>query len=110
MASNIILGNATRQNLLALQGINANLDTTQGHLASGLKVANALDDAVKFFQAQSLNDRAGDLALRKDAIDQGISSLTVATNAAQSAVSVLQQLQGILNSAKTQTDAQRKSS
>ena len=110
MSSNIILGNATRQNLLALQGINANLDTTQGHLASGLKVANALDDAVKFFQAQSLNDRAGDLALRKDAIDQGISSLTVATNAAQSAVSVLQQLQGILNSAKTQTDAQRASS
>jgi flagellin-like hook-associated protein FlgL len=107
--SDIVLGTATRQNLLALQGINSNLDVTQGHLASGLKVASALDDAVKFFQAQSLNDRASDLAIRKDAIDQGVSSLTTATNAAQSAVSVLQQLQGILNSAKTQTASQRAS-
>jgi flagellin-like hook-associated protein FlgL len=107
--SDIILGTATRQNLLSLQGINDNLGTTQGHLSSGLKVASALDDAVKFFQSQSLNDRAGDLSLRKDSIDQGISSLTTAVNASQSAISVLQQLQGILNSAKTQTAAQRKS-
>ncbi len=107
--SDIVLGTATRQNLLALQGINQNLDTTQGHLATGLKVASALDDAVKFFQAQSLDDRANDLTVRKDAIDQGISSLTTATNAAQSAVSILQQLQGILSSAKTETATQRKS-
>jgi len=108
--SDIILGTATQQNLLALQNINANLDTTQGHLASGLKVASALDDAVKFFQAQGLDNRAGDLSLRKDSIDQGISSLTTAVNATQSAISVLQQLQGILNAAKTQTAAQRASS
>ena len=108
--SDIILGTATQQNLLALQGINADLDTTQGHLASGLKVASALDDAVKFFQAQSLDNRASDLSLRKDSIDQGISSLTTAVNATQSAISVLQQLQGILNTAKTQTAAQRASS
>jgi len=107
--SSIVLGTATQQNLLALQNINTNLATTQGHLATGLKVASAIDDAVKFFQSQSLNNRAGDLAIRKDAIDQGISSLTAATNAAQSAVSVLQQLQGILNTAKTETAAQRSS-
>jgi flagellin len=106
--SDIILGTATRQNLLALQQINTNLGITQGHLATGLSVASALDDAVKFFQSQSLNERASDLALRKDAIDQGISSLTTAVNAAQSAVTVLQQLQGVLNSAKTETAAQRK--
>lgn len=110
MSSDIILGTATRQNLLSLQGINTNLGTTQGHLATGLKVASALDDAVKFFQAQSLSSRANDLAVRKDAIDQGISSLTTATNAAQSAVGVLQQLQGILSSAKTETASQRASS
>jgi flagellin-like hook-associated protein FlgL len=107
--SDIILGTATRQNLLALQHINTDLGTTQNHLATGLAVSSALDDAVKFFQSQSLNERAGDLALRKDSIDQGISSLTAATNAAQSAVSVLQQLQGILNTAKTETASQRAS-
>jgi len=106
--SSIILGTATQQNLLSLQQINANLGTTQNHLATGLAVASALDDAVKYFQAQGLDNRASDLALRKDSIDQGISALTAATNAAQSAVTVLEQLQGILNSAKTETTAQRK--
>ena len=86
--SDIILGTATRQNLLALQHINTDLGTTQNHLATGLAVSSALDDAVKFFQSQSLTDRANDLAQRKDAIDQGISSLTAATNATQSAVLV----------------------
>ena len=107
--SDIVLGTATRQNLLALQHINTDLGTTQNHLATGLAVSSALDDAVKFFQSQSLSQRAGDLALRKDSIDQGISSLTTASNATQSAVTVLQQLQGILNSAKTQTASQRAS-
>ena len=108
--SDIILGTATRQNLLALQNINTDLGKTQNHLATGLAVSSALDDAVKYFQSQSLNERAGDLALRKDSIDQGISGLTAATNATQSAVTVLQQLQGVLNSAKTETASQRASS
>ncbi|HLJ19818.1 MAG TPA: hypothetical protein VKU84_06455, partial [Stellaceae bacterium] len=108
--SDIVLGTATRQNLLALQHINTDLGSTQNHLATGLAVSSALDDAVKFFQSQSLTQRAGDLALRKDSIDQGISSLTAASNATQSAVTVLQQLQGILNSSKTETATQRKSS
>jgi flagellin len=105
--SQIILGIATQQNLLALQNINQNLDTTQEHLATGLDVSSATDNAVKFFEAQALTNRAQDLQTRKDAIDQGISSLTTATQAAQSAVTILQQLQGILNSAKTETAAQR---
>jgi len=108
--SDIVLGTATRQNLLALQQINTDLGKTQNHLATGLAVSSALDDAVKFFQSQSLNQRAGDLALRKDSIDQGISSLTAASNATSSAVTIIQQLQGVLNSAKTETAAQRKSS
>ena len=107
MSSNIVLGLATRQNLLSLTQINQNIGTSQSHLATGLKVASALDDAVKFFQSQGLLNRANDISQRKDTIDQGISSLTTATNASQSVVSILQQLQGILNSAKTQTAAQR---
>ncbi len=108
MSSNIVLGLATRQNLLSLQDINTNIGTSQGHLATGLKVASAIDDAVKFFQSQSLLNRASDISQRKDAIDQGISSLTTATQATQSVVSILQQMQGLLNSAKTETAAQRK--
>ena len=107
MSNQIVLGLATRQNLLSLQGINQQISTSQNHLATGLKVASAVDDAVTFFQSQSLQNRAADLSQRKDTIDQGVSSVTTATQAIQSAISVLQQLQGILNSAKTQSASQR---
>src|SRR6185312_4244034 len=107
--SNIVLGTATQQNLLALQNINSQLGTTQGHLATGLAVASATDDAVKYFQAQSLSNRANDLSTRKSQIDQGIQSLSAATNGISSAISILQQMEGIVNGASTQTTAQRAS-
>ena len=110
MSSNVILGAATQQNLLSLQQINQQMDTAQNHLATGLKVASAVDDAVSFFQSQALQNRASDITTRNNAIDQGISSLTTATQAVQSVVSLLQQLQGILTSAKTETAAQRAAS
>src|ERR1700730_12933 len=110
MSSNIVLGLGTRQNLLSLQQINQNMTTAQNHLATGKKVSSAIDDAVKFFQSQSLVNRANDISLRKDTIDQGISSLTTATNAVQSVVTTLNQLQGLINSAKSETNAQPKTS
>jgi flagellin len=110
MSDSIILGAATQQNLLSLQQINQNMSTTQGHLATGLKVSSAVDNAVLFFQAQSLTNRANDLDTRKSNMDQGVSTLTAATQGIQAAISILQQMQGILQSAKTETTAQRKSS
>jgi flagellin len=107
--SEIVLGTATQKNLLALQNINTQLGTTQGHLATGLAVSSAIDDAVKYFQAQSLTGRASDLSTRKDAIAQGIQSLTTATNGITSIISVLQQMEGIVNGAATQTATQRAS-
>ena len=78
MSSNVILGSATQQNLLSLQQINSQMNTSQNHLATGLKVASAVDDAVAFFQSQSLNNRASDITTRNNAIDQGISTVTTA--------------------------------
>src|ERR1700712_1060946 len=107
--SNIVLGSSTQSNLLALQNINSQLNTTQNHLSTGLAVASATDDAVKFFQSQSLTQRSTDLSTRKSAIDQGIQSLTAATNGISSAISILQQMEGIVNGAATQTATQRAS-
>ncbi len=107
MSSNVVLSSATRQNLLSLQTINQTTSITQEHLATGLKVASAVDNAVLFFQAQSLNDRASNLAQYKANIDQSISSLTTATQASQSVVTILQQMQGLLDSAKTETTSQQ---
>jgi flagellin len=107
--SNIVLGTATQQNLLALQNINTQLDTTQNALATGLSVSSAADNAVKYFESQSLDNRANDLSTRKDTIDQGISSVTTATQGITSAITILQQMQGIAESAKTETAAERAS-
>ncbi|HEX3973823.1 MAG TPA: flagellin [Stellaceae bacterium] len=107
--SNIVLGSATQQNLLALQNINSQLNTTQNHLATGLAVSSATDDAVKYFQSQSLTQRANDLSSRKSAIDQGIQSLTAATNGISGVISILQQMEGLVNGASTQTASQRAS-
>ncbi len=106
--SSIVLGSATQQNLLALQNINTQLGSTQNALATGLSVSSAVDNAVKFFQAQSLDDRANDLSTRKDSIDQGISSVTTATQGIQNAITILQQMQGLVQSAGTDTVAQQK--
>jgi len=107
--SNIVLGTATQANLLALQNINTQLGITQGHLATGLAVASATDDAVKYFQSQSLTNRANDLSTRKSQIDQGIQSLTAATNGISGVISILQQMEGVVNGASTQTASQRAS-
>jgi flagellin len=107
--TNIVLGTATQANLLALQNINSQLGTTQGHLATGLAVASATDDAVKYFQSQSLTNRANDLSTRKSQIDQGVQSLTAATNGISGVISILQQMEGIVNGASTQTASQRAS-
>jgi flagellin-like hook-associated protein FlgL len=107
--SSIVLGSATQANLLALQNINSQLGVTQGHLATGLAVASPTDDAVKYFQSQSLENRANDLSTRKSQIDQGVQSLTAATDGITSAISIIQQMEGIVNGASTQTAAQRAS-
>ena len=103
----IKLSAAIRSNLLALQQTAILVSKTQGHLSTGLKVASAVDDAVAFFQAKALSNRAGDLAEKKDSIDQGISSLTTALQTVQSTEDLFQQMKGLVLSAKSGTDADR---
>ena len=72
MAENVSLSTAVRANLLALQTTSELIGRTQGRLSTGLRVASAVDDAVSFFQAKSLNDRADDFNVKKRGIDQGL--------------------------------------
>lgn len=99
----IILGASTRSNLLSLQGTQSSINLTQGRLSTGLKVSSAIDNAVSFFQAQALNNRAADFTDKKDAIDQGISSIKAASNGVDAIDKIVKQLKGIASSAKTAT-------
>jgi flagellin-like hook-associated protein FlgL len=103
----VFLNGAVRQNLLTLQSTTALSSATQKKLASGLKVASALDDAVAFFASRGLADRAADIADRKSDIDQAISAVRAAVSATESADAIVKQIKGIVISAKTATDAEQ---
>ncbi|MBI1208673.1 MAG: hypothetical protein GC191_15485 [Azospirillum sp.] len=107
MASDISLTSAARSSLLSLQSTQDLLSRTQGRLTSGLKVSSAIDNAVSFFAAKGLDDRASDFTDRKDEIDQGISSLTAAVNGTSVTDGILKQLKGIVNSARTADSSTR---
>jgi len=99
MASEINLSSAARTNLLSLQTTTTLIGRTQERLATGLKVNNALDDALAFFRARNLNSRAGDLSAIKDGINGSISVLKAATQGLESIESTLKQMKALAQSA-----------
>lgn len=105
--ADITLSSAVRSNLLALQNTTQLIDRTQNRLSTGLKVAGPVDDAVKYFQAKSLSDRAETLTERKASIDQGVSTLDTALKAADALEDLLNQMKGIIDSARSGDQTQR---
>jgi flagellin-like hook-associated protein FlgL len=101
MASDVTLTPGIRSNLLSLTQTAKVVALTQARLATGLKVAKATDGPVDYFQAKALSERAADLLTKKDAIDQGVSSLGVALQAVESTEDIFAQMKGLLLSAKT---------
>ena len=103
----IALSASIRANLLSLQRTDSLAQRTQTRLATGQKVNSAIDDAVAFFAAKALSDRASDFADRKDTIGQAVSALQAANDAVDAVDSTLRQLKGLLQSAKTASTTER---
>src|SRR6201985_280650 len=95
--SGITLSASVRQNLLALQSTASLLATTQNDLATGNKVNSALDNPTEYFTAQSLNNRAGDIANLLDGIGNGIQVLQAANTGLTSLQSLVANAQSIAN-------------
>ena len=106
MADSVTLSAAVRESLLSLQNTSQLIKRTQSRLASGLRVESAIDDPVSFFQAKSLSDRAFDFTVRKDAIDQGISTVTAALDGVEGIEELVRQLKGVVSSMKSATATQ----
>ncbi|WP_316977879.1 flagellin N-terminal helical domain-containing protein [Shumkonia mesophila] len=107
--SNVSLSSAVRANLLSLQETTSLINRTQGRLSTGLAIASPVDDAVKYFQAKSLSDRASDLAARKDGIDQGVSALTTALKATDAIEDLVGQMKGVVDGSRSGDKSQRAS-
>ena len=80
----ITLTSGMRANLVSLQNTNSLLELTQKRLASGKKVNSALDDPVAYFTAVAHEQRAGDLAGRKDEMSEAVQTVKAADAGIQS--------------------------
>ena len=92
--SSVSLTSAVRQNLLSLQDTASLTATTQNRLATGKKVASALDNPVNFFTAQSLSNRSSDLGTLLDSISNGVQAIQAANQG-------LTAIQKLVDSAKS---------
>jgi len=107
MAGKVALTAAQRGALLTLQSVQDLSERTQTRLSTGRKINSVVDDAVNFFKAKSLTDRAEDFNLKKDGIDQGISSVTAALDALDAVDTLVKQMKGIVEAARSQTQTER---
>ena len=80
MASNVTLTEGMRANLFSLQNTSKLMELTQKRLSTGKRVNTALDDPINFFAAQNHQQRADDLAFRKDAMGEAIQTIKAADN------------------------------
>ena len=102
--SNIALTSGMRNNLIALQQISSEVNTTQGRLSSGKKVNSALDNPTTYFASQAETQRANDLSNRQDGMSEAVQTIQAANAGISSITSLIQSAQGLATSASSTAD------
>jgi flagellin len=80
---------------------------TTNRIVSGRKVDSVVDNAVAFFRAQSLSDRATALGARKSNVDQSIQAVQAALDGISAVEGLLLQLKAVAGSSKGEPVSQR---
>jgi flagellin len=83
--------------MAALQSLNAtqvDLNNTQSHINSGLKVATAKDNGAVYAIAQNMRGNVAGYAAVSDSLNRGVSTVDVAISAGQSISDLLNELKG----------------
>ncbi len=106
--TDISLNASQRSALISLQETTRLTNRTTARLATGRKVNSIADDAVSFFRARQLNNRVDDLTARRQDISQGITALQATLEATDAIDSLLKQLRGVTEGARTATQTERK--
>ena len=97
--NDISLTAGMRSNLLQLQGTSKLIDRTQERLSTGKQVNSALDNPTNFFAAQAHMNRAGDFAVRKDGMAEGIQTAKAADAGISAINSLVEAAKGIASAA-----------
>jgi flagellin-like hook-associated protein FlgL len=104
MAQEISLTSAMRANLLSLQSTVSLLNRTQDRLSSGKKVNSALDNPTNYFAAKAHQNRANDIASRKDSMGEAIQTVKSATSGIDSITTLIESARGIAQAALSTSD------
>ena len=105
----ITLTSGMRQNLFSLQQTSKLMELTQSRLASGKRVQTALDDPVNFFSAENHQQRANDLAFRKDAMGEAIQTIKSGNNGIEAITDLIAAAKATAQSALSTTDGSERS-
>lgn len=100
MTGEVVLSAALRSNLLSLQRTQSNIDKVQNVLATGLKVASALDNPQSFFASQALKNRSSDLSRLLDGMGQSIQSIKQADQGVTSLSKLIDQAESLATEAQ----------
>jgi flagellin-like hook-associated protein FlgL len=77
---------------------------TQTRLATGKRVNSALDNAINFFTAQGLDNRANDLSALLDSMSNAINTIQAANNGITAITKLVQSAQSLVSQANQTTD------
>ena len=106
--SDIVLSAGVRSNLLQLQQTSELMTRTQTRLATGKRVNSALDNAINFFTAQGLDNRANDLSGLLDSMSNAINTNQAADNAITAITKLVQSAQSLVSQARQTSDTATK--
>ncbi len=99
MATNITLTSGMRANLFSLQQTANLMELTQKRMATGRRVQSAIDDPIAFFTARGHEQRAGDLAVRKDEMSESVQLLKTADTDVNSILNLIANAKSLAQSA-----------
>ena len=102
--SDIVLSAGVRSNLLQLQQTSDLITQTQTRLATGKRVNSALDNAINFFTAQGLDNRANDLSALLDTMSNAINTIQAANNGITAITKLVQSAESLTSQANQTTD------
>ena len=102
--SDIVLSAGVRSNLLQLQQTSDLMTRTQTRLATGKRVNSALDNAINFFTAQGLDNRANDLSGLLDSMSNAINTIQAANNGLSAITKLVQSAQSLVSQANQTSD------
>ncbi|MFN3686045.1 flagellin [Salinarimonas sp.] len=97
--SQVSLSAGIRDTLLTIQQTTRLATRSEQRLSTGLKVNSAIDNALAFFTAAGLRDRAGDLAGLQDRMQQATRTVKAANDGIEGMRKLFETAQGLANQA-----------